>query len=438
MDKNSLERYFSPNQIRDRKREKARERQRKRRKARREQIEKQRHKDSSDEEFSLDFLQQTDQEQTPAPAGEPRGPLWDRLYRREYEACKKKRTRRQLQLEDAAAHSSQDVLTTTAEEAHDSSGGGRQEDSEHNVDEICSQQLQEDGLEKLAREFALIKCSSFVSDSALEKLFGMFMANAPLILALHNAGRISTSYLNTVKPTALKGVPTIMCAVYAHKLDENGSLQTVHERDLLTLSVEALDCKPPYKKIMWYDAYVELKEIVDLHIAIHLEKGMTMEEVHNTLKKCSLSIDGVVQARKGPRRFVVTALKIHNCIYLWRIVCPLIGDADSKLTSEDLCRWVWTARTCYKHIILILCSFCRWFVNQVNAERRITLENIVADMPERHDMKNLVGHQGFHACEYCRTKGMTAGKGGVFWPYPQCLPTQSSLRTHQQMKRMAR
>ncbi len=293
----------------------------------------------------MDFLQQTDQEQTPAHSGGPAGPNWDRLYRREYEACKKKKTRRQLQLEDAAAHSSQDELTTTAEELPESSEDEAQEESEHNVEETCSQQAEEDGLEKLAREFALVKCTSFVSDSAIEKLFSMFMDNAPLIQALHNAGRISKSYLNTVKPTALQDVPTIMSAVYAHKLDEEGNLQTVHERDMLTLPVEALDCKPPYKKIMWYDSYVQLKEIVDLHVGIHLQKGMPPEEVHNMLKNCSLSIDGVVQARKGPRRFIVTSIKIHNCIYLWRIVSPLIGDADSKLSSEDLCRLVWTGIT---------------------------------------------------------------------------------------------
>ena len=206
MDKNSLERYFSPQQVRDRRREKARERQRRRRKARKEQLEQQRKQDSSDEEFSLGFLQQTDQEHTPAPSGHQ----WDRLYRREYEACKKKRSRRQLQLEDAAAQSPQNELTTTAEEEDNEKGAEEEEDSEHIVEEIGSQRVEDEGLEKLAKEFALIKCSSYVSDSAMEKLFSMFMENAPLILSLHNAGRISNSYLNTIKPTALQDVPTIM------------------------------------------------------------------------------------------------------------------------------------------------------------------------------------------------------------------------------------
>ncbi len=91
-------------------------------------------------------------------------------------------------------------------------------------------------------------------------------------------------------------------------------------------------------------------------------------------------------------------------------------------------------QTDYKENVLIN----RFVVDEANAEERIKLTKIVADMPERHDMKNMVGHGGFHACEYCKKKGMTAGRGGVFWPYPQCVPTQESLRTHDEMKEMAR
>ncbi len=81
---------------------------------------------------------------------------------------------------------------------------------------------------------------------------------------------------------------------------------------------------------------------------------------------------------------------------------------------------------------------CRWIVDQINGEPRIRLAKIVADMPERHDMKNMIGSTGYHACEYCKIRGMTAGKGGVFWPYPQCVPTKESLRTHAEMKEVAR
>ncbi len=442
MDKNSLERFISPLASTNRKREKARERQRKRRQARKEQIEKQRgQKDSSDEneEFSLQFLQQTDQERTPAPVGEGQGAHGEGNHPQEQETRSDRPARRQLQLGDAAAHSKEDVLTTTVEEANGGSDTTRRSsggESEHIIAEISSQE-DEDDLKKLAEAFAMVKCTSFVSDAAIEKLFTMFIDNGPLIQTLLNSGRISKSYLNTVKPTCLQDVPNILSAIYAHKVDDNGILQTVYERDLTALPVEAVNRKPPYKKVMWFDSYVNLKEIVDLHITIHLKKGFSAEEVHNTLKKCSLSIDGVVEARKGPRRFVVTSIKIHNCIYLWRIVTPLIGDADAKLNAEDLCRYVTVRDIIKTHYVMKVFTFS-WIVQQINGERRVTLQKIVADMPERHDMKNMVGHQGFHACEYCRLKGVTAGKGGVFWPYPQCVPAEGDLRTHDQMKDMAR
>ncbi len=442
MDKNSLERFISPLASTNRKREKARQRQRKRRQARKEQIEKQRRQiDSSEEDegFSLQFLHESEQEHTPTPLGEGQGPSGDGRQPQEHDTGINKPVRRQLQLGDAAAHSHEDVLTSTVEEAGEEGDSARRPsegDSEHNRAEISSQE-EEDGVKKLAEAFAMVKCSSFVSDAAIEKLFTMFIDNGPLIQTLLNSGRISKSYLNTIKPTCLQDVPNIMSAIYAHKVDENGVLQTVHERDLTTLPVEAINKKPPYKKVMWFDSYVNLKEIVDLHISIHIKKGLTAEDVHNTLKNCSLSIDGVVEARKGPRRFVVTSIKIENCIYLWRILTPLIGDADAKLNAEDLCKYAGVQYIIRTHYVKKRFIF-RWIVLQLNAEGRVTLQKIVADMPERHDMKNMVGHQGFHACEYCRLKGVTAGKGGVFWPYPQCLPADGDLRTHDEMKEMAR
>ncbi len=342
MDGNSLERWLSPNQIRDRQREKARERQRKRRKERKKKIEQSRRQDSSEEEFPLDFLQQTDQEQTPgAPAG-IRGPNGDRLYRREYNTRQNNSSRRQLVLEDAGAQSAEQELTTSvADEGEENEEPMplQDADSDHIVPEMGSQDVPEDELEQLARAFAMIKCSSYVSDAAIEKLFAMFTNNAPQIMGLVNSGRISHSYLNTVKPTMIRGIPTVFSALYAHKVDEEGQLQTVHERDLTSLPVEALAQEPPYAKVMWYDSYVLLKDIVDLHITIHVQKGMKPEDVHNTLKEGSLSIDGVVESRKGPRRFIVTSIRFGNCIYLWRVVSPLIGDPDAKMDAEDLCRY---------------------------------------------------------------------------------------------------
>ena len=81
----------------------------------------------------------------------------------------------------------------------------------------------------------------------------------------------------------------------------------------------------------------------------------------------------------------------------------------------------------------------RHMVEELGEEPRVVLTKIVADMPERHDLKGLVGHQGFHACEYCDLKGVTSdGRGNVYRPYPQCLPKRENLRTHDKMKEMAR
>ncbi len=332
MDRVSLSKWFTPQQARSRSREKARERQRRRRE-RKKVVESNRPAGSSDEEgFSLDFLEQTDQEHTPGPSGPLEG-------RREYLACAEKRSRRQLRLGAPTAQCEEDGLTRNSDAGSDTQAPAPEAHSDHNAPEMCSQSTAEDrDLEDLARDFAMIKCSSYVSDAAIEKLFAMFCKNAGVIERLKNSGRITSSYQNTVKPTALKGIPTIFCAINAHKFDEEGNLHKVLEKDLTVLPVEALNTKPPYKKVLWYDCYVRLKEIVNLHIKIHLEKGFSVDHIHNTLKNCSLSTDGVLISKKGRRRFIITSVRFANCIYLWRVISPLIGDPEAKLYAEDLCR----------------------------------------------------------------------------------------------------
>ncbi len=330
------ERHFTPQQALARKRSKAKERQRRFRE-RKKKLEQERAKDSSDEEFSLDFLNQKDQEETPAPPGRPQE---DNVEDGEVLVQKERRTRRRLAAEFPAAQHVENVLTTSVEASDAPPSPAPEGEDGHVEGATCSRSDEDDKLKKLAREFAQIKCSSNVSEAAIEKLFFMFNENNGDIRELVNSGRISHSYRNTVKPAILEQILAIFCAVYAHKVDEQGNLQTVYEKDQPTLSTEALTTKPPYKKVMWYEAYVTLKQIVDLHIELHREKGMPEEELQNTLRTCSLSIDGVAEAKKGPRRFIVSTIRFGTCCYLWRMVSPLIGDNDAKLDAQDLCRYL--------------------------------------------------------------------------------------------------
>ncbi len=211
-------------------------------------------------------------------------------------------------------------------------------DSELIPQEITPQQVPESGLEVLARQFAMVKCTSYISDNAIEKIFGLIVKNYRLFRELMIKGEISTSYKYSIKPTCLKGIPPIFMAVSLHKVDpDSGEVTTFTQRGLKAISNQMLYAKPPYKKLICMEGYVNLSSVVDLHLELH-EKKSSQESLLNQLQNSSLSIDGVAESKKGARRFIITTIRFGHCIYLLRILNPLMKDDDAKQSAHDLLR----------------------------------------------------------------------------------------------------
>ncbi len=193
-------------------------------------------------------------------------------------------------------------------------------------------------LEVLAKEFAMVKCTSFISDNALEKVFALVVKNYRLISHLLLSGQISRSYKHSIKPTCLKGIPPVFQCVSLHKVDEEtGETVTFVRRGLTKICNQYLYAKPPFTKLICMESYVNLADVVDLHLSLH-ENKTTEESLLNQLKNSSLSIDGVAESKKGKRRFIITTIRFGMCIYLLRILNPLVGDDDAKQTAHDLLR----------------------------------------------------------------------------------------------------
>ena len=57
-----------------------------------------------------------------------------------------------------------------------------------------------DAIDDLARQFAIIKCSSFVSDAGIDKLFRMFVLHNDTIMHLVRTGAMAGNYVNGVRP----------------------------------------------------------------------------------------------------------------------------------------------------------------------------------------------------------------------------------------------
>ncbi len=194
-------------------------------------------------------------------------------------------------------------------------------------------------LEVLAKEFAMVKCTSFISDNAMEKVFALVVKNYRLISQLLLSGQISRSYKHSIKPTCLKGIPPVFQSVSLHKVDEEtGDTVLFVRRELTKICNQYLYAKPPFTKLICMEGYVHLADVVDLHLSLHQDKA-TEESLMNQLKNSSLSIDGVAESKKGKRRFIITTIRFGRCIYLLRILNPLVGDDDAKQTAHDLLRY---------------------------------------------------------------------------------------------------
>lgn len=59
-----------------------------------------------------------------------------------------------------------------------------------------------EAIKALAREFALVKCSSYVSDAGIDKLLKVFIANHDVIIKLVQSGVMAGNYTKGVRPTA--------------------------------------------------------------------------------------------------------------------------------------------------------------------------------------------------------------------------------------------
>ncbi len=192
----------------------------------------------------------------------------------------------------------------------------------------------EDELDKLAELFAKVKCTSHVSDSAMDKLFGTFVNNNNEIMGLVKEGRIKPSYSKSIRPLVTSKLLPIYNSVLlmqkdarANKFHKVQGLKTIPKHFLNLPETHTL-------KLLRMEAYVHLQDIKKQYI---LQHGDT-EETRRNLLNCQLSVDGVSESRKGARTFIIVSMRISNCLYLVHSFNPLVGVEESKPTAVELLR----------------------------------------------------------------------------------------------------
>ncbi len=190
----------------------------------------------------------------------------------------------------------------------------------------------DDDLDQLAELFAKIKCTSNVSDSAMDKLFAAFVENNDQIMRLVKEGRVSPSYSKSIRPLVTSKLLPIYNSLYL--LEKNARGNRFHKMEgLKKIPQKYLNLSETKKwKLLRMEAYVHLEDIKKQFILQHGDN----EETRKHLLNCQLSVDGVCESRKGARTFIIASLRIANCLYLLHVFNPLVGVSESKPTAVEL------------------------------------------------------------------------------------------------------
>ena len=187
-------------------------------------------------------------------------------------------------------------------------------------------------IDKLAREFARVKCSSFVSDAAMDKLLRLFVSNHEDIMMLVNNGVIAGNYTKGIRPLLTAKILPIYSSILIKEMGEGEPRYRKIDK-LKCLPAEYLDL--PHNgptSLLRIETYVRLKDVKKNYLSRH---GRTRETMKN-LKQCAISADGVAESKKGSRTFTVVTIRIGNCIYPIRIFNPLIGVEESKPSAKEI------------------------------------------------------------------------------------------------------
>ncbi len=192
----------------------------------------------------------------------------------------------------------------------------------------------EPDIDRIVRELINIKVTSRVSDKAIEKLFSFFCKERLTIGELLQSGQITSSFIKSIKPKAIRQIPPILSSVTLQEEGPSGPiLKKVKNLAAIPKAYQSLRPGGP-KRLLTTEAYVSLRHIKTTYLLRHRDKEGAIRDLQET----QISADGVKESNKGKRTFVIVSLRIKDCIYPYRIFNPLIGVSESKPSPVDVLR----------------------------------------------------------------------------------------------------
>ena len=202
-----------------------------------------------------------------------------------------------------------------------------EEELTRSTEEETAERSDEDKkLDRLVTNMSKIMVSHDVSNAAVEDIFRMLCENIDDIQSLLRSGRITSSYMKSIKPKAMKNCPNITCSYLlerAHAGEITKEMTTGLEtipKDILLLSHNSPT------RLLRTEASVKLTDIVDHHVKTHKKLGFSPDTLHKQLTSAQISVDGVRESPKGSRTFIITSIRFGSCIYVFNVLNPLLGD----------------------------------------------------------------------------------------------------------------
>ncbi len=192
--------------------------------------------------------------------------------------------------------------------------------------------------EELATLVVAVKAQSYMSDAAIEKLWQLCTARAKTMHQLVKVGRLPKTYRKGIRVMAMKGLPRARCTAVVEDKVENGTVRKKFRfgRELPAALLQ-LPADGP-RTLLRTEAAVLLSDIKKYHTWVHKKLGFTDEAIQQQLHECDVSIDGVMDTKKGKRTFIAVSVRISHCLYLWRVYHPLKGVPRSKPNLHQILR----------------------------------------------------------------------------------------------------
>ncbi len=181
-----------------------------------------------------------------------------------------------------------------------------------------------------------VRGSSNISDEAINKMLHVALYHREALQELAQGRKTDKLYTKRLRPRAVKRIPQVFCALLLEEKVQGG-LTYRRLTDLRAIPKEYLNLpnRGPVKVIR-EESYIRLADIKKHHARIHKAKGATEEEIRNHYGNAQLSVDGVEEARKCKKTFLVVTLRLGACIYLYKIFNPLVGHPVASPSVQEV------------------------------------------------------------------------------------------------------